>query len=68
MEGLPEWIGTGISIPFFVWLWFQERSDRREAEQRERDTIRETTARLDSGLDTLSRATAAVMDARGRQR
>lgn len=58
VSGLPEWAATGVSSAFMTGLWYQERKDRRQAEDREREVL----VRALGSVEQLSRATE-VLDA-----
>lgn len=58
VTGLPEWAATGVSSAFMTGLWYQERKDRRQAEDREREVL----VRALGSVEQLSRATE-VLDA-----
>lgn len=65
---LPPWIGaTGVSS-LFAWLWWTERSDRKEAERLLRDVYKESSDRLSSGLGTLDSALTFIEKTERRER
>lgn len=65
---LPAWIGTGVSSAFLSYLWWTERSDRKEAEQRTRDVLTDSRDRLLEGQRLLDRQSELLRDLIQRER
>lgn len=55
-SALPPWIGAGGVSSLFAWLWWTERTDRKEAERSLRDVYKESSDRLTNGLGTIDHA------------
>lgn len=62
--GAPDWAQTGILGAFATALYWQERKDRRQSEERERLALTQSSDKLLDGLATLKDAIALIRDDR----
>lgn len=55
------YIGGGSITAIMSFLWWEERKERKESQQRERDTYKEYSSRISSEVETLKKTGELLM-------